>query len=115
MASLGKEQGLVDELEPFYFYKQELIEKFGADPLNDKMPHHITYSDYIQKLPAELSESKVAVIYGIGPIVDRAELSTDFAPETIIPLIEKARDDDNIKSVVFYIDSPGGHSLPQSR
>ncbi|SPT68645.1 signal peptide peptidase SppA [Anaerobiospirillum thomasii] len=108
MASLQKEQGLVDELEPFYFYKQELIEKFGADPLNDKMPHHITYSDYIQKLPAELSESKVAVIYGIGPIVDRAELSTDFAPETIIPLIEKARDDDNIKSVVFYIDSPGG-------
>lgn len=54
---------------------------------------------------------QVAVIYGIGEIVDQGEKATDFTFDNIVPLIEEAQNDDSINAVVLYLNSPGGSVL----
>lgn len=110
IARMQQDLGLVDNLESFYFYKDKLIATYGASPLNPHEPHVIDYRDYAGYDPI-YNDANIAVIYGIGPIVDKAKYGSDFAPENIIPQIERAMHDDNIKALVFYIDSPGGSAF----
>lgn len=58
---------------------------------------------------------RVAVIYGIGEIMDVGERPTDFTPDNIIPLIEQAQNDSNVNAVVLYLNSPGGSVTASER
>lgn len=60
-------------------------------------------------------KGKVAVIYGIGEIMDVGEKPTDFTPDNIIPLIEDAQNDPEVQAVVLYLNSPGGSVLASER
>lgn len=51
---------------------------------------------------------RIEVIYGIGEIVDFAEKTNDFTPDNIVPLLDRARLDDDVLGVVLYLNSPGG-------
>ncbi len=71
-------------------------------------------SEAKRQIERRLKENKkhhsntVAVIYGIGEIIDTPERPTDFAYDNIAPQIEKAMMDDDIAAVVLYLNSPGG-------
>lgn len=60
-------------------------------------------------------QGKVAVIYGIGEIMDTGEKPTDFTPDNIIPIIEEAQSDPSVHAVVLYLNSPGGSVIASER
>ncbi|NQU06487.1 MAG: S49 family peptidase, partial [Calditrichaeota bacterium] len=51
---------------------------------------------------------RIAVIYGLGPCAMNYGLNA----RKLGPVIERARNDKNVKAVVFRADSPGGDILP---
>lgn len=51
---------------------------------------------------------RIEVIYGIGQIVDFTEKPNDFTPDNIVPLLDRARLDDDVLGVILYLNSPGG-------
>lgn len=53
-------------------------------------------------------QPKIAIIYGLGPCAMNYGLNA----RRLGPVIERARNDKNIKAVVFRADSPGGDILP---
>jgi protease-4 len=58
----------------------------------------------------------VAVVYGVGPIVlgessDSLSQGPIMGSTTIVEAIEDAAKDDDVKAIVFRIDSPGGSAL----
>ena len=54
-------------------------------------------------------QPEVAVIYASGPIYSGRSLGPlAIGDETLVKQFKAAREDDNIKAVVFHIDSPGG-------
>lgn len=57
----------------------------------------------------------IAVVYGIGEIVDVGEKPTDFTPDNIIPVIEDVQNDPNVNAVVLYLNSPGGSVIASER
>lgn len=64
------------------------------------------YKQTLGMLPQ--SGKRIEVIYGLGEIVDYTEKATDFTPDNIVPLLDRARLDDDVLGVVLYINSPGG-------
>lgn len=64
--------------------------------------------------PQEPAKSTIGIIYAEGPIVDAAEgpaaLSGEkmITPNKIVGAFEDAMQDDEIKAILFRIDSPGG-------
>lgn len=57
------------------------------------------------------SSNKVAVIFAEGEIVSGKSRDGQMGSETIAEAIKKARLDDNIKSIVLRVNSPGGSAL----
>ncbi len=62
-------------------------------------------------IPSE--EGKIAVLYAQGDIVDggNKDNAVEIASTDYIKLIRKLREDDNIKAIVFRVNSPGGSAL----
>lgn len=62
-------------------------------------------------------DGKIAVVYGVGPIVTGESESSAvtgrvaMGSDTIVEAFDKAGDDDDVKAIVFRIDSPGGSAL----
>jgi protease-4 len=62
-------------------------------------------------------DGKIAVVYGVGPIITgKSESSVVtgrivMGSDTIVEAFRKASEDDDIKAIVFRIDSPGGSAL----
>lgn len=61
------------------------------------------------------NSGQIAVIYGIGEIIDVGEKPTDFTPDNIIPVIEDVQNDSSISAVVLYLNSPGGSVIASER
>ena len=59
----------------------------------------------------ESIDKSVAIIYASGEIVQGGKNAKYISPETLIPELRKAAEDDNIKAVVLRINSPGGSAL----
>lgn len=71
----------------------------------------------IKQAKPDISSNRpaIAVIYGIGEIVDNAEAPTDFTYDNIVPQIEEAQTNKDIAGVVLYLDSPGGSVLTSEK
>jgi protease-4 len=55
---------------------------------------------------------RIAVIYAAGDIIGGGSTENGFiASETMRDLINKARNDNNVKAIVFRVNSPGGSAL----
>lgn len=54
-----------------------------------------------------LSKNQIAVVYAVGEIVDGGGSGT-INYEKLVPEIVKVADDDNVKGMVFRVNSPGG-------
>lgn len=88
-----------------------------VDELIDPEAMYIDLSDYVAASRKTFNDrARVAVVYGIGPIVSVASGSFSgdetFDPERVMGSMEELIDDPDIQAVVFRIDSPGGEYGP---
>lgn len=90
--------------------KKAIAAKVGVKEI--KEIHWCGYKSLLSNKPhdVEVKES-VAVIYATGEIVQGGKNQNYISPETIIPELRKAAEDDDIKAVVLRINSPGGSAL----
>jgi protease-4 len=100
----AKKAGLVDEV----FYEDELWDLINGK--NKKTPR-ISHSQYLKTSASSLGLNrgkKIALIYGMGPILTGEGTYSIMGSRTVTRWIRKARKDDSIKAIVFRVDSPGG-------
>ncbi|HZY38311.1 MAG TPA: signal peptide peptidase SppA, partial [Mucilaginibacter sp.] len=107
--------GLVDGMK----YKDEVLDELkqrtGVDHKEDIKTVNVL--DYVKALPAtgkkEKKENKnrIAVIYATGDIIGGDGDDNSIGSERISKALREARLNDNIKAVVFRVNSPGGSSL----
>lgn len=99
--------GLVDDL----LYEDELqnLLQSGGRKLG-----RITSDTYARVSPASAGIGigrRVALIYGIGPILSGESLPQSMGGTTVARWIRQARQDKSIAAIVFRVDSPGGSSV----
>lgn len=115
-AQMLKKLNLVDELMSEEDFNASLIKLYGHGK-SGFVPKLTSYSDYLTL--ASLSENKnpqnddkkttsIAVVYGIGDIVDSADNPTAFTPDNIREVLDKIRNDKSVGTVLLYINSGGG-------
>lgn len=112
-----KEKGLVDELWYIDQVEDYLCENAGMPLINQV--RFISMKRYIEKaakaqrkINRRNKKSAVAIIYANGEIVTSAS-GVNTSSDVIIgrklaSVIAKVRKDDNVKAVVFRVNSPGG-------
>jgi protease-4 len=103
----AKEAGLVDEV----FYEDELLDLIGGE---NKKVNRISHAQYLKTSPSSLGLNKgkkIALLYGIGPILTGEGTYSVMGSRTVVRWIRKARKDDSIKAIVFRVDSPGGSAV----
>ncbi|WP_277297058.1 signal peptide peptidase SppA [Succinatimonas hippei] len=109
-ALMQLENNLVDELISREDYLLSLCKDYGTDKSDTTLPNMINYRKYLalKSTPEKLKDKRIAVIYGIGQISGFSNDVYAFTPDNILPLLNEVRNDDKIKAVVMYINSPGG-------
>ncbi|MBK0000138.1 signal peptide peptidase SppA [Erwinia sp. S38] len=109
-AQYAKESKLVDELASPSVVDQHLVKTFGWDK-EAKDYTGISIYDYpLNNTETTESNSKgnIAVIVANGAIMDGEETPGSVGGDTTANEIRQARLDDNIKAIVFRVNSPGG-------
>ncbi len=116
-AQLLSKFGFVDDIESQIKIDTDLSSAYGFDGnvLEPNMTdYQVLASDFPKKKSRKAkkrtlsSSSAVAVMYGIGEIKDYSEKPTEFTPDNIESQAEQILEDESIKAVIFYINSPGG-------
>ncbi len=109
---LAVASGLLDGTLHFDQYEGLLKEKMGVGE-NDEL-NYVSLTDYIQNTNKNklLSGSdKIAVIYAQGEIFF-GEGGKDYIGQgLIVDALKKAAKNENVKAIVFRVDSPGGSAL----
>ncbi|MFZ5441354.1 MAG: signal peptide peptidase SppA [Myxococcota bacterium] len=113
------EQKLIDQLGYFDEVEALLRTKLGVEA-KDKL-HFVGAARYRHVTPSEagLSEPKhtFALIYSSGLIVSGKGSDDPFGGDSnqgsdpLIRALRKAADDDDVKAIIFRVDSPGGAGL----
>jgi len=108
-----QEAGLVDHREDWTSFTERIDEKAGSAKV-------VGFRSYIERGGSSSRGDKIAVVTAVGQIM-RGESRREFNPlfgmndvmgsETIARAFRAIRKDDDIKAVVFRIDSPGGSAL----
>ena len=131
-ATEAKQAGLIDRVEYFDEFRDELAKEYEAD----KLVYVINYgkqevdTDFsgpmgMMKLFQSVlgattsgdssSGPKIALVYAVGPISsgksENGFGAASMGSETIVDALNKANDDENVKAIVLRIDSPGGSAL----
>ncbi|MBD2625057.1 signal peptide peptidase SppA [Trichormus variabilis] len=111
-ANTAKSSGLVDQVA----YIDEVVtdlKKLTASDKNDKSFRQINISDYAEVRDKSIgvernSENKIAVVYAEGEIVDGKGEDGEVGGDRFAKIFNKIRQDQDVKSVVLRINSPGG-------
>lgn len=107
----GSEFAMENHLADTLMYETE-VKKYIKTLLNieetDKL-NMASVSDIMSVMPTSLpkTKDKIAILYAEGSIVS-GSAKTDINDRYLIKQIEKIQDNDNIKAVVFRVNSPGG-------
>ncbi|GAJ06212.1 unnamed protein product, partial [marine sediment metagenome] len=111
-ASQAKSAGWIDAVGYSDEFKQELWTVAGTKEYNE-----IAHDKYLSwERPKKKSGSKVAVVFAEGPIVS-SDMDGFLFQGSIISgprlaaAIDAAADDDEVKAIVFRINSPGGSAI----
>lgn len=101
---------LVDGLK----YKDNIIDELkslSSTPIKDDL-NIVSIEDYTKSIDnTSESSNKIAVIYANGEINGGEGDESAIGSESISRYLRKARLDENVKAVVFRVNSPGGSSL----
>jgi protease-4 len=102
---------LVDGLKYDDEVKAELSGKLGQR-IKDKI-NFITLGTYAKAVDFRKNDGddKIAIIYAQGDIVGGKSQDNEIGSDDYIDIIRKARMDDDVKAIVFRVNSPGGSSL----
>lgn len=115
-AELLNKLNLVDELMSQEDFNASLIKLYGQGKSIFE-PKLTGYQDYLTLASLSNHESpkksdkklsSVAVIYGIGDIVDKTESPATFSPDNIKEVLDDIRKDKSVNNVLLYINSGGG-------
>lgn len=107
-------KGMVDELLTRSELQQKLADLYLTDSF--KNIKSVSLNDYatIKSTVNYKATSKVAVIYADGNIVD-GNGKTDVAGDHFASIIEKVRNDKDVKAVVLRVNSPGGSVMASEK
>lgn len=100
----AKETGLVDDL----LYEDEFL-KLLQD--SGRGMRRISHERYSKTSPSSLGLNrgkKIALIYGMGPIITGEGFYQFMGSTTVARWIRRARKDKSIAAIIFRVDSPGG-------
>jgi len=102
---------LIDGLKYDDEVKDELINKIGIKD-KDKI-NFVSLSKYASaaNYKSTKGNDEIAIIYAAGDIVGGKGEDGQIGSDKFIDLIRKARLNDDIKAIVFRVNSPGGSSL----
>ncbi len=102
--------GLIDGVKYFHEVLEELG---GGEPVNT-----VSLETYRRVRPSSLGlmqGPKVAVVYGVGGIVPGESRWRGGGPvmgaQTLVEALEQASQDEEVRAIVFRVDSPGGSAL----
>jgi len=102
---------LVDGLKYDDEVKDDLIKKLNIKE-KDKI-NYVPLGKYAKaaKYKNTSGDDKIAIIYASGDIVSGKGDDEQIGSEKFVDLIRKARLDEDVKAIVFRVNSPGGSSL----
>ncbi len=107
------ECGLVDQLLDRKALEDQLATLAVTDDF--KKVKMIPFADYtLAKILPSTAKNKIAVIYADGEIVD-GQAERHVAGDRFASIIEKVREDKNVKAVVLRVNSPGGSVLASEK
>ena len=111
-AELAEKQGLVDKIAYFDQVLGQLKQLTGEDEEN-KTFRQISLSNYAEVPGKSLgvernSQNQVAVVYAEGAIVNGQGSAGQVGGDRFARIFRRIRQDDDIKSVVLRVNSPGG-------
>jgi protease IV len=86
-----------------------LKELAGVD--SGKEVTFIDIDKYANSLKPKTGKDKVAVVYAVGSIESGEGDDETIGSDRIAKAIKKAREDKNVKAIVFRVNSPGGSAL----
>lgn len=103
--------GLVDGLKYDDEVKKELQQKLKLSE-RDRI-NFVTFHDYAAASDTDegFSENKIALVYADGDIVSGNGDNEQVGSDAFRTLLRKLRMDNNVKAIVFRVNSPGGSSL----
>jgi protease-4 len=107
--------GWVDALKTREQALQEIVAVVGAD--EDGMGFNaISYKNYLSIIKPVLPNiknnmDKVAIVVAKGTILNGSKKPGQIGGDSTAQLLRQARHDDSVKSVVLYVDSPGGSAF----
>ncbi len=109
---LAVASGLLDGTLHFDQYEGLLKEKVGVG--EDEELNYVSLMDYVQKSNRQKIQTgtdKVAVIYAQGEIFFGEGGKDQIGQGLIVDALQKATKNENVKAIVFRVDSPGGSAL----
>ncbi|MGI9547728.1 MAG: signal peptide peptidase SppA, partial [Flavobacteriaceae bacterium] len=104
--------GLVDDILYFDQYEERLKLASGTEADDDQ--NYIGLVDYTEVASSKKlrkGKDKIAVIFAQGDIFYGEGNQDVIGQGIMIKALKKARDDDDVKAIVFRVDSPGGNAL----
>lgn len=110
LAQEAVDNKLVDKLLYYDEYRDQLKEKAGSKELNT-----ISVGSYLERSEAP-SGPKIAIVHATGAIITG---KSGYDPmggrfmgsDTVARALRAARRDDEVKAIVFRVDSPGGSAI----
>ena len=105
LPNLSLKYKLADQLIQKSEYDNIIRKKLNIDA--DKKINKISFAKYSESLESESDGKKIAVLYASGAIYNGKGYDGIYA-ENFVKEIKKLQKDDDIKAVVFRINSPGG-------
>ncbi|AGH44135.1 signal peptide peptidase SppA, 67K type [Paraglaciecola psychrophila 170] len=107
--------GWVDALKTREQALQEIVAVVGKDESGMGF-NGISYKNYLRVINPVLPNipnniDKVAIVVAKGTILNGTKKAGQIGGDSTAELLRKARYDDTVKSVVLYVDSPGGSAF----
>ena len=107
-----EETGMIDGLLYYDEVLSLMKQNMGVEEKDDLNAVSLKrYKDAHMKQKKAYSRDKVAVIYGMGTVVDGTAGEGYISSERISKAIRKARRDKSVKAIVFRINSGGGSGM----
>lgn len=105
LPNLSLKYKLADQLIQKSEYDNIIKKKLNID--TDKKLNKISFAKYSQSLDSDSDGKKIAILYASGAIYNGKGYDGIYS-ENFVKEIKKLQKDDDVKAVVFRINSPGG-------
>ncbi|WP_150539300.1 signal peptide peptidase SppA [Actinobacillus vicugnae] len=111
-AQYALSQKLVTDVTTNAQIQAALTEQFGKDKKGNYK--HIDYFDYAQQLSDRFEVNaphKIAIVNVEGQIITGESDQDSAGSDTIVKLLRKVREDENVDGVIIRVNSPGGSAV----